>query len=276
MNNEIKIATTMEVVDRLLYSIENKKPFSTIRFGDGALKFIHSYMYNDEEQLKAISKKEGIPIIKIGETIDLWAASANICDFIDSPAVYSSSKFWKRIKKNKSISKETAQKIHEWQVLYELAGFKNTSYCNPEINFLMCLDTFGEKSLPDILYGKKICIITSRLDIKEALLEYEFDVITVAAQGNEHYINSFNDVLIKISNNARKYDLFLIAAGELGRIYTGLIKYNKGRALDIGSLIDFWCNGKVPDRLQKFMTNHPENRLKLTLTDIAKQYERYL
>lgn len=272
----VEVQPTIKVINKLKRSMKNKTPFALIRWGDGALKLLHSYFYNDESQLLSISKKEGIPVNKIKQIIDLWAASANISDFIDSPCIYGTEVFWQRVRKNKTISVETKAKLDKWHILYELAGFNNNIYCNPEINFLLCLDKLGKNSLPELLKNKKICLITSRTDAYEALIEYDIDILQVASQGEYQYSNSFNTTLTKVKSKARKYDLFLVAAGELGRIYTGIIKYSGGRALDIGSLIDFWCIGCIPDRLRKFIRPTYMSRLKVELTDIGSQYKRFI
>ena len=48
-----------EILDRLQTCIDFKIPFSHIRFGDGGIKFIHSIIKKDIEQLNIIVDKEG-------------------------------------------------------------------------------------------------------------------------------------------------------------------------------------------------------------------------
>jgi hypothetical protein len=72
------------------------------------------------------------------------------------------------------------------------------------------------------------------------------------------------------------YDIWLIAAGELGRIYTGLIKHLGGRALDIGFVADYWCNCDYHPRLRRFIVPNPDNKLEFILTSFGKKYEEVI
>ena len=279
-HNTIKIAKTIEVLNKLNLCIKEHSPFSLVRFGDGTIKAIHAFLNKDIYQLTCISQQEGIPIDVFEKFITFWTTSANCSDYIDCPEVYFSGKFWERTKsiKKKKMSDKTLERLHLWKELYEKIGIQNINYCNPEVNFLSCLlGKFGQKTLPDILQNKKICCITSRSDVKKVLAKYNIntDIIKIAGKEQNQFHRSFNRVLESINDDANKYDLWLIAAGELGRIYPGLIKTNGGRALDVGSLIDYWVTGEIPSRLQPYLkpSYHP---LKLELTDEAKEYSKYI
>ena len=91
--NDIQIAKTSKILNRLDYAINNKKSFGLVRFGDGTTKAIHSFLNKDYEQMINISKQEGIPISVFDRIIDFWKTSANHCDYIDTPEVYFSHKF---------------------------------------------------------------------------------------------------------------------------------------------------------------------------------------
>jgi hypothetical protein len=54
-----------------------------------------------------------------------------------------------------------------------------------------------------------------------------------------------------IRNNAAKYDLFLIGAGFLGKIYCNEVKRCGGRVFDSGRLFDFWGGMRVIDSRPK-------------------------
>jgi len=278
--NSIKIAKTSEILNRLDYSIENKKSFATVRFGDGTIKAIHSFLNNDYDQLQDISVQEGIPIYFFEKIIDFWKTSANLCDYIDTPEVYFSNKFWGRTKggiKKKSMSEKTIIRLKMWKKLYSDIGIVNKNYCNPEVNFLSCIiNKFGKKCLPDLIQNKKICCITSRGDVNEKMPQYNIDVIKINGKFENQYVNSFSKVIEKIDISANDYDLWLIAAGELGRIYPGLIKFKGGRAFDIGSLIDFWCGDEIPSRLKAYLTITKHHPLKFTLTTAGKEFKRFI
>lgn len=279
--NNIEISKTSEVLFKLSHSITHNEPFGLTRFGDGTIKAIHAFLNEDYAQLRNISDQEGIPITSFGTIINFWKVSANHCNYVDTPEVYFSNKFWDRTKglKKKKMSEKTILRLKMWKDLYSKIGIINTNYCNPEVNFLSCLfNSYGRKSLPDIMRGKKICCITSRdvTDVKTHLSQYKIDVIKIAGKYEKQYEKSFNKVTDKIDRLATEYDLWLIAAGELGRIYPGLIKFKGGRAFDIGSLIDFWCTGEIPSRLKPYLSTSIHNPLKFILTELGKEYLKFL
>lgn len=278
-HNDIPIYKTIEVLRIIEHRINANKAFSLIRFGDGTIKAINAYYENDDESLKKISVQEGIPVNQFGRLINLWKTSANVSDFIDSPEVYFSNLFWQRTKtaKKKKISDITLQRLKAWKDLYDKIGITTIKYCNPEINFLSCIvGKYGQKCLPELLRYKKICLITSREDAGEKLSPYfkNLEVHKILGKGKNQYQNSFNKVIEKIDKQAKDFDLWLIAAGELGRVYPGLIKFQGGRALDIGSLVDYWCTGDVPSRLIPYLKTTRHHSLKLELTPEGKVYSK--
>jgi hypothetical protein len=277
--NGIQISKTIEILNRLDYSIKNKKSFALLRFGDGTAKAIHSFLNKDYTQLISISEQEGIPISVFERIVDFWKTSANHCNYIDTPEVYFSDKFWGRTKgtKKQAMSEKTIMRLKMWKQLYSKIGIVNESYCNPEVNFLSCIiGKFGKVCLPDLLKDIKICCITSRCDVNEKLPEYNIDVLKINGKFENQYTNSFGQVIEKIDSDANKYDLWLIAAGELGRIYPGLIKFKGGRAFDIGSVIDFWCGEGIPSRLRAYLTTTSHHPLKFALTPTGKEFNKFI
>lgn len=275
--NDFNIYQVPEILMKLDISIKRKQPFGLVRFGDGTIKAIHAFLNNDKDQLKQISNQEGIPIDNFEKIIEFWKTSANICDFIDSPEVYFSNKFWARTKKHKKrMSKKTLERLLGWKDLYDQIGIYNTNYCNPEINFLSCVYRgFKRKTLPDLMKDKKICCITSRNDVQIKLNMYNISVLKIPGK-NENQFKSFSSVIEEINNKALDFDLWLISAGELGRIYPGLIKFKGGRAIDIGSLIDYWCTNELPSRLIPYIEINKNNPLKLNFTEDGKQYKKFI
>ena len=274
----MKIFSTLHILKELDDDIQTKTPFSLMRLGDGGLKYIHAVLFNDTNQLQQISDKEGIPLNSVDYILDLWKTSSNLCDYIDSSQVYYTDFFWERVRKGKqSMSPDTIQKMQGWLKLYRLAGFTNEKFCNPEINFLSCLDIY-EKSLLEIIKDKKICCITScdENKVKEILWNYDISVLQVANQTGNQFKTSFNTIIKSIDKIVKDYDIWLIAAGELGRIYTGLIKFYGGIAFDIGSLIDYWCSRVIPVRLKWFIQPSEISNLKLSLTEDGEMYKEYL
>ena len=271
----MKIYKICEIFDKLEWCIYNKLPFSHIRFGDGGIKYIHSLIYNDVSQLSTIIKKEGLPRSGVVDIFELWGYYARQADFIDTPEVYYNGKFWPRIKKpGKPINQETDEKMRSWKDLYERAEFDNENYCNPESNCLFILRRPEQRNLLDFIKGKKVCCITAKPEIKT--LFPQFDIIEIVGQWQNQYKNSFKKVVDIIKETAKNYDVWLVAAGELGRIYSGLIKEYGGRCLDIGFVIEYWINGFIHPRFHLFLNKSIDNRFELVLTDEGKKYEEYI
>ena len=97
-------------------------------------------------------------------------------------------------------------------------------------------------------------------------------VIKIVGHWQNQYENSFNQVIDLIKNSAKSYDVWLVAAGELGRIYTGMIKECGGRAVDIGFVAEFWLGQDIHPRLSHFMYRSELNLLELKLTDEGMKY----
>lgn len=257
--------------------VKNKKPFSIVRTGDGGIKYIHAVLNNDINSLKVICEKEGIPLYKSKEILELWKTSINMSDYVDTPGIYYNHTFWPRVRKNgKDMSETTKIRLMNWKMTYDKAGFDIKKYCNPEINFLMCLDYFNDLNLLEIMKNKKICIVTCYDKIKDILEDYDIDILKISGFYENQFAKSFQTVILSINQNATNYDMWLIACGELGRIYPGLIKYRGGVAIDVGSLIDYWCTGIIPIRLELFMKQNRNNKLKLDLTDMGMKYKRWI
>jgi hypothetical protein len=271
----MKIYKVNEILEKLLICIAKDKPFSHIRLGDGGVKMIHAFLYNEYEQLEQIIQKEGLPKKGLDYILKLWVRYVNEADFIDTPEVYYNGKFWPRIKRvDKGISKKTIQKLLDWKSLYNKIGFTNESYCNPESNYLMIIKR--PFNLISLMRGRKFCIITAKQRIEEKLRKkgFDVDVIKIVGQYDYHYIKSFQYVVDEIEKNAKKYDFWLVAAGELGRIYSGLIKEHGGRSLDIGFVADFWAGDDIHSRLRPFILRFDELELMFTMN--GRKYDKYI
>ena len=271
----MKIYKIREILEKLENCIKYKKPFSHLRFGDGGIKLLHSLYYNDREQILQICKREGIPFEKIVYIYELWGYYARRADFIDTPQVYFDGEFWPRIKtKTKKISEKTLERMLMWKELYYNAEFDNRNFCNPESNYLMILNNI-KPNLIDIMKNRKICLITAVPQVSSIFkkFNYDVDIFSIVGHYQNQYENSFSKVVSFISNCSTEYDLFLVAAGELGRIYTGIIKQNNGRAIDIGFVVEFWNGNDLHTRLQVFMERDKDKYMELCLNEEGRKYE---
>lgn len=263
-----------DILNKLESCIINKQPFSHIRFGDGGIKFVDSVLNANFEQMRIIIDKEGLPATKIVEIFELWGYYARRADFIDSPEVYFNDTFWPRIKKKgKPINEITKIKMLKWEELYHDSEFDNDSYCNPESNYLMTIRRPGnQKNILDLMKDRRVALITAKPHVKSKLHEYSVDIIEIVGHYENQYRNSFHEVMDIIKNDASHYDFWLVAAGELGRIYTGAIKECGGRAVDIGFIVEFWMGEDIHPRLTSFMKRSDRNPLELELTEEGMEY----
>ena len=263
-----------DILTKLNTCITTGEPFCHVRFGDGGIKFIHAVLTRDLKQLHQILKKEGIPFEQVSYVFEEWGHTARIADCIDTPQVYFDGSFWPRVKGcKKSINDSTKRKMSLWKDLYIRSEFDNNNYCNPESNYLMILQDLPF-TLVDILKNREVCVITARPEVKDVLQKHvkKVDVVPIVSQWQDHFQKCFHSVLDRIKSTANKYDFWLVAAGELGRIYSGRIKDNGGRSVDIGFVVDYWLDRQIHPRLQTFMKPSVNNRLYLLLTEEGKRY----
>ena len=266
-----------DILEKLENCINNKIPFSHIRFGDGGIKFMDAILNANFEQMRIIISKEGLPAAKVVEIFELWGYYARHADFIDSPEVYFNDTFWPRVKKKgKPINKGTKEKMLDWKNLYFNSEFDNESYCNPESNYLMVIRRSNVKNILDLMKNKRIALITAKPKVKKDLSDYSVDIIEIVAHYQNQYKNSFHEVMDIIKHQSKNYDFWLVAAGELGRIYTGEIKERGGRAVDIGFVVEFWMGESIHPRILPYLKRSDKNKLELLLTKEGRKYERWI
>jgi len=276
----MKIHSVNEILTKLESCILNDIPFSHIRFGDGGIKYMAAVLRGDSSHLSEIMKKEGMPNDRIIEILDLWGYYARQADYIDCPQVYYDGFFWPRVNKgSREISKSTDKKMINWRDLYSRCEIDNENYCNPESNYLMTIRFIKKrKNILDVMKGRKVCIITAKPEIKEQLIDvgYDIDIVPIVGQYENQYKYSFNNVVSRIQETATKYDFWLTAAGELGRIYSGIIKECGGRTIDIGFIIEFWLGENLHPRLAPFLRRNRKNYLETKLHDKGGLFARYI
>jgi len=293
MKKKIKIYKVKEILEEIECAILNKKPFSLIRIGDGGVDFLRSVLTNNIERLLVILGKEGIPHTKIYSIFYLFGKYCSQANFIDYPDIYHTKEFWPRFKKPKAtlITKDWRNtyndiKIYnnekfflmkQWKDIYNDAEIYNDQYCNPEFNFLSLLKGINEKNLIDIIRNKTVYCITNFIETKPLLQTVcNVKIIRIVGTGKNLYKRNYKDVTKFIKKNANKCDLWFVGAGEIGRIFSGMIKQHGGRTIDIGSVFDCWSGRKIPKRLEKFIFRISENSLEFRLTENGKKYGKYI
>ena len=256
-------ASLSQVVRDIEYSVNNKKPFSLIRFGDGGLKLIERY-YNGES-LDSISNKEGIPLSFFDELISGWKKYANEANYIDSPLFYMGDDIFS--KRNK-VSTKTKNLMARWEEIYGKIGFTNPNICNSEIGFMLFTEN-AKRNLIDLLGFNSVCCITNFHEARKILLPYVDGVTIKLIPGffGDFYNARYESLVAEIKREATKYNLWLVGAGELGRLLTGLIKEHGGVAIDIGKVFDVWVNRKINKRMKKILRLSDKHRLMFTIGD---------
>lgn len=275
------INTVQEILNKLNSCIVRNTPFNLTRFGDGGLKLVRAFLTQKQKGLDLISEKEGLPKEKIHHILKLWVKYANQADFIDSPEVYFNGFFWPRIKKTnrEPISQGTYQLLAGWKRIYKSIGITNTNYCNPEFNYLCMVKRDNETStLIDIIKDAKIAYITACPRAVKFLKtkKLNIDLIHIVGQFQNHYEESFHHVIKEIQKKATSYDVWLVSAGELGRIYSGVIKEMGGRCVDMGFMAQMWSGHQLHPRLQRYLKVSPEDRLYLEFQMEGKNYAKYI
>lgn len=267
------------ILTHLDSSIIFRNPFCLIRFGDGAIKCIHSFLFRDRKQMREIAVREGISLHGFPLLIEKWIATARKSNYIDSPEMYFDGRFWPRMRTpEKGMTKKTTDRMVMWDDLYGRLEFENYDYCNPESNYLSVLRIDGWKNILDIMKDRRVCMITAKPKVKSVLRQagYDVDVIPIVGHFENQYEKSYDKVMKYIEQKANSYDMWLVAAGELGRLYSGRIRELGGRTFDIGFIAEFWMGQNIHPRLKPFMIRSSTNFLELKLTCEGKKYERFI
>uniref|UniRef100_A0A6M3KJ71 Putative methyltransferase n=1 Tax=viral metagenome TaxID=1070528 RepID=A0A6M3KJ71_9ZZZZ len=264
-----RIATVSQILDDIEHSINNELPFSLVRFGDGGLKVFEGYL--NHKELYTQHRQEGIPLEFFGELTDGWVRCANEANYVDSPIVYFKDEIF--IKRNKT-SAGTKDLMSRWNEIHEKVGITNKNYCNPEIGHMLFAKNC-KRNLLDIIHDKSICCITNYFEAEKLLSKYVGKVTFKIIPGffGNHYNVCFNSIMDEIKEEATKYDLWLIGAGELGRLYTGEIKRCGGRTIDIGKVFDAWVRRKLDKRMLLIATLCEDHKLLFVIGNESENIE---
>uniref|UniRef100_A0A6M3L1F7 Uncharacterized protein n=1 Tax=viral metagenome TaxID=1070528 RepID=A0A6M3L1F7_9ZZZZ len=257
----INIVKISKILDDIEDCVLRNKRFSLIRFNDGGLKVMDGILSGDKYTKIVQGRKEGIPQNYFGELLSGWAKCANEANYIDSPEHYFSTKSMSNRGKTDDRKWEL---LSRWKELYTETGINiNRDFCSPEAGLLLFLLNY-EHNLLDLIRNMNVCCITNFYEIERLLSDYvsKVDVKVIPSFFGNHYDVSFETIMNEIKEEATNYDLWLIGAGELGRLYTGEIKRYGGRAVDIGKIFDSWIMKKLDKRLSMFANyNVSEHRL---------------
>lgn len=260
-------------MDHILKDLENtidkKLPFSLVKMGDGEIKFFGMELKNEISLWKCSQQcvKPDLPFIKnINKMIRI---SANEANYLGGFGVYFKDHkyYWPR-KEYSNCSKV----IVDWKKYYDKMGIINTNYCSPEIGFYFFLNEF--KNLFDVMRNKKVLIVTcwDKLKDKNPFKNLGYDVeFFIIPKRNTKGWKHFENNLDSLGKIAPCYDLILLSGGTLGRCYSGRIKRNNGRVIEIGQVSNVWAGYDIPPRNKKLIKYNKKD-MSFNLTSIAKKY----
>ncbi|MDF1698481.1 MAG: hypothetical protein P1U56_21700 [Saprospiraceae bacterium] len=268
----IKEANTMLAL--IIQSIQNKSPFSMIRLGDGEGAFLpyekeKSHFQNSDRELSQhiwwgdtkINEKEWIKIQ------NHFMTSIKNADVLGIPDV------WRCCKTFLSIPLDQKMLNPEGRGLAAIFNFVEKSWLkSPEENLSKNLPIltschihthFTEWNIWDIIL-KKItsCSVISCHSALIPLLKEkhqvtvrsfhhipsEYKYAQLFDQRDKHETSHYPEIFEQICANitvAYPGEVYLVAAGFLGKIYCNLIKQKGGIALDVGSAVDYWLDYKT-------------------------------
>lgn len=266
--------TIIHGTEKILRDLDNHikegKPFATTRFGDvgyGVVAYYkcpevipHCKKWNHGGIQRDILNMLGVPKKKIRPIVDRIVENANISNYIDSPAAYS----YELAENN--VPNSIGNLAAAWKKIHEAAGVTNTSYCSALVHYFTNVE--GEYNLFDVMQGRSVFCIGPNAHMLPRIQEESgaqvIDNYQIPKRGKKgvHYRDHYHNIMDIIKEKSSQYDLFLIGAGLLARVYCGEVKRNGGRVFDSGRLFDFWAGKRdVRGRSQWFLKRHPKKLL---------------
>lgn len=253
----VPVHGTEEILRDLNQHIIDKKPFSTVRYGDGCLGIVCAYIapqfvkrgkWSGGQKngiANSVMRQQGIPLgsrLDICQQVVEAANNANYIDCYDS--------FYTGIGRSKGLGFIASN----WKEIHEAVGITNTSYCNPYLHYMSIV--YGEYNLHNIMRNRTVFCISNQVRICEKLKllsgSKKIDSYQIGRSGDKaNYQERHQVIMTIIANHATKYYLFLIGAGLLGKIYCDYIKKCGGRAFDAGRLFDLWSGVRIIDSVPK-------------------------
>lgn len=260
---EIKIYNSKFILKELNKSIVNKTPFSSIRLGDACgvvmgmvlensefFKFVDDKRGYNKFRSKVVSKRlnfEDDGLEKVCKRLVEYCNEANFIDCIVKYDRYRTSK-----------DGFAMEMIKKWRGVYKILGIKNERYMDSVVNHLCLME--HEYNLVDVMKGRRVFFINNvakRISKRFEPICKKVGAFDVQRRPKKQY-----DQLKKVRNllkrEVKNYDLFLIGAGMVGKIYCGHIKRCGGVAFDVGRVFKLWNGSNFrPFPLQQLIeANH--------------------
>ena len=233
------ILDTEDILKTVKNSLENKKPLSIVRCGDGEAIVLNGF--KDLPSLKAVYKRQFgfIPPIDHSEEIreNLISAYKN-CDIIGIPLKESKNEdYWSKVK---DILKEnTHENILEEKFTASIDLHSHLLDKDHYTKLLEGLDTLNYISCRNLDAEFKNLFNIRTVNRFTIAPEVKF---TSGYNGEKHYPYQFNQIR-KWMDRAINCEgsLCLTGAGVVGKIYNNWFRDRGGVAIDIGSIFDSWA-----------------------------------
>ncbi len=246
-----------EVADRVRAALGEERPFALVRLGDGEGGML-TLSERDEARHRSLYRRNRDELIGMWFGPDFrwregpfWAQAQRLAEAIAAADVvgipYES---WLAHEYRISSVRGVPSLVNIYRHLeaHPIGG----AMCSQHVH----LDLFrGGHLVPIIRSARTVHVVTCLPEARTALMERLglADVVLhliPAEQGSRaalgadagagvHYPDTFDRLLLELSRPSNG-QLFLVAAGLLGKFYCQAVKQGGGVALDIGSLVDAW------------------------------------
>ena len=246
MSNELEInVTSYQVVDDILAAIENSKPLSVLRMGDGEMVCYH---YQTSEKPKLNRFLRDMRIEQIDESLESLKLelekSVINSDFLGLPT-----------SKHLEHSSNWSDIVDTYQSIFQsyTIDSKSKKYCSINVH----LEILNNKSIYRVLESIDNLVVISSRDLKSRFIDrfpniknLEYHLIPGELAYEEVkseellFPEKINELVKTIHSVDRKGSLLIFGGGVSGKILGSEFKNAGGVSLDLGSVFDTWA-GKL-------------------------------
>jgi len=263
------IHETNIILKNLQQHIKKGKPFSNIRLGDACnivlglvlvsgkfKKLMQMDGAGRSYNRKIVRGRIGIPPKELHIICKRLVKYCNEANYIDN--LY----LTKDMNRHRHPYEQRIYSL--WERSHKLLGIHNQNYSSPLLNHWSVVE--GDKNLYQIMKGKRVYFINNAAPIVMRKFRKHCSKIggirTLPIPKKQFHSGQFEEIQETIEKEVDNYDLFLIGAGILGKIYCGYVKELGGVAFDVGRVFKMW-KGKnfLPEPIKGFLTANEERTL---------------
>lgn len=235
------ILETSQVFDKIKYHIDNKKPLSLVRYGDGEAIILNGFM--DLKAMNFVFRRQfgfSPPIEHAEQIRENLINTYKECDIIGIPTrerFNSPASYWTKAKS--ILERVVHENILTDKTLCSIdvhSHFLDHNLYEPlltgadTINYVSCRNLDNE-----IKNHFKVKTVNSFIIAPESKF-------TSGYKGNPHYPNQFNQIQKWMAEAINcEGAVCLVGAGVVGKVYCNWFRDMGGVAIDIGSVFDSWA-----------------------------------